>query len=80
MGIESIVDQSVDKSSGGMHDAMCTACEMAVVWMQNQLTRNQTQEQILDYVNQVIFNLLTHVFKEKSKLSALIVLTVTAAV
>lgn len=53
MGIESIVDQSVDKSSGGMHDAMCTACEMAVVWMQNQLTRNQTQEQILDYVNQL---------------------------
>lgn len=53
MGIESVVDEAKDKSSGGLHDAMCTACEMAVVWMQNQLTRNQTEDQILNYVNEV---------------------------
>lgn len=53
MGIESVVDKSMDKSSDGVDDAMCTACEMAVVWMRNQLRRNKTEEQILDYVNQV---------------------------
>lgn len=35
-----------------MHDEMCTACEMAVVWMQNQLRRNQTEEKIMDYINE----------------------------
>ncbi|XP_021744951.1 aspartic proteinase A1-like [Chenopodium quinoa] len=53
MGIESVVDVNVDKSSGGIHDAMCGACEMAVVWMQNQLKQNQTEELILDYANQL---------------------------
>lgn len=54
MGIESVVDENSDRSSGGLRDAMCTACEMAVVWMQNQIRKNQTEEQIIDYVNQVI--------------------------
>ncbi|KAK3404482.1 hypothetical protein EUGRSUZ_K00787 [Eucalyptus grandis] len=53
MGIESVVDETKGKSSGGLHDAMCSACEMAVVWMQNQLTRNQTEDQILNYVNEL---------------------------
>lgn len=54
MGIESVVDVNVDKSSGGIHDSLCTACEMAVVWIQNQLKQNQTEERILDYANEVI--------------------------
>jgi len=53
MGIASVVDEIARKSSGGLHDAACSACEMAVVWMQNQLSRNQTQDQILSYINQV---------------------------
>ena len=53
MGIESVVDESNGKSSGILHDAMCPACEMAVVWMQNQLRQNQTQDRILNYVNEV---------------------------
>lgn len=53
MGIESVVDVNVDKSSGGLRDSMCTACEMAVVWMQNQLRQNQTEERILNYANEV---------------------------
>ncbi|GAB4825172.1 hypothetical protein Ancab_008047 [Ancistrocladus abbreviatus] len=53
MGIESVVDENDGKSSGGLHDAMCTACEMTVVWMQNQLRQNQTEERILDYVNEL---------------------------
>ncbi|GKV15395.1 hypothetical protein SLEP1_g26188 [Rubroshorea leprosula] len=52
-GIETVVGESPGKASDGLHDAACTACEMAVVWMQNQLRKNQTEEQILDYVNQL---------------------------
>ncbi|XP_022720635.1 aspartic proteinase-like [Durio zibethinus] len=53
MGIESVVDENNGKSSGILHDAMCPACEMAVVWMQNQLKQNQTADHILNYVNEL---------------------------
>ncbi|KAJ4725129.1 putative Aspartic proteinase [Melia azedarach] len=53
MGIESVVDENTGKSSGGFRDAMCSTCEMTVVWMQNQLRQNQTQERILNYVNEL---------------------------
>ncbi|PQQ02961.1 aspartic proteinase isoform X1 [Prunus yedoensis var. nudiflora] len=53
MGIESVVDKSNGKSSGILHDASCSACEMAVVWMKNQLGQNQTQDRILNYVNEL---------------------------
>lgn len=54
MGIESVVDEkNTAKSSGILEDARCSACEMAVVWMQNQLRQNQTQDRILNYVNEV---------------------------
>jgi phytepsin len=32
---------------------MCGACEMAVVWMQNQLKQNKTEDLILNYINQL---------------------------
>ncbi|XP_051125858.1 aspartic proteinase A1-like isoform X2 [Andrographis paniculata] len=51
-GIESVVDEKQGKSSG-LRDGKCSSCEMAVVWMQNQLKRNQTQERILDYANEL---------------------------
>ncbi|KAK8618284.1 hypothetical protein V6N13_132280 [Hibiscus sabdariffa] len=53
MGIESVVEESNSKSSGFRDSTMCPACEMAVVWMQNQLRQNQTQDIILRYVNQL---------------------------
>ncbi|KAL5730025.1 phytepsin [Ranunculus cassubicifolius] len=54
-GIRSVVDEvNVAKSSDGLTDnPTCTACEMAVVWIQNQLRQNQTKEHIMDYVNQL---------------------------
>ncbi|KAJ4896833.1 Aspartic proteinase A1 [Raphanus sativus] len=51
MGIESVVDKENAKSSNGVGDAACSACEMAVVWIQSQLRQNMTQERILDYIN-----------------------------
>lgn len=53
MGIESVVDEKMEKTSDGLHDATCTACEMLVVWIQKQLRRNKTEDQILNYVNEV---------------------------
>ncbi|GER52921.1 aspartic protease family protein [Striga asiatica] len=52
VGIQSVVDEKEGKSSG-LGDGMCSACEMAVVWMQNQLRQNQTQDRILNYVNEL---------------------------
>ncbi|KAG4945933.1 hypothetical protein JHK82_041983 [Glycine max] len=53
MGIESVVDKNEKKSSGGIRDAGCSACEMAVIWMQNQLRQNQTEDRIIDYANEL---------------------------
>lgn len=53
MGIKSVGDENERKSSGDHHGAACPTCEMAIVWIQNQLSRNQTQDQILSYINQV---------------------------
>lgn len=60
MGIESVVPENNHRASGGFHDAMCSTCEMAVVWMQNQLKQNQTQERILNYVNEVKYHISIH--------------------
>ncbi|XP_071730018.1 cyprosin-like [Rutidosis leptorrhynchoides] len=51
--IKSVVDKNNEKSSGGLNDEMCTFCEMAIVWMQNQLKKNQTEDNIIDYVNEL---------------------------
>lgn len=47
MGIASVVNKNASSV------AMCAACEMAVVWMQNKLHQNMTEERILNYVNQL---------------------------
>ena len=41
MGIESVVEGKNGDRSGGLHDAMCSSCEMAVVWMQTNLDRTK---------------------------------------
>ncbi|XP_007020768.2 PREDICTED: aspartic proteinase [Theobroma cacao] len=52
-GIESVVHENAGKATGDLHDAMCSTCEMTVIWMQNQLKQNQTQERILEYINEL---------------------------
>jgi phytepsin len=47
--IESVVETTKQKGS----DLLCTACEMAVVWMENQLRENATKDRILAYANQL---------------------------
>ncbi|KAK4588409.1 hypothetical protein RGQ29_019411 [Quercus rubra] len=53
IGIESVVEENSGKASGGIRDAMCPPCEMAVVWMQSQLKQNQTLDYVLAYVNEL---------------------------
>ncbi len=53
IGIESVVDKNRHESSGVHGEASCTACQMMVIWMQNQLKGNQTEERILNYINEL---------------------------
>nr|CAL07969.1 aspartic proteinase [Cynara cardunculus] len=54
--IESVVDKNNDKSSG---DEICTFCEMALVWMQNEIKRNETEDNIINHVNELCDHLPT---------------------
>ncbi|KAL4368839.1 hypothetical protein GQ457_05G027790 [Hibiscus cannabinus] len=42
MRIESVVNQNVGKASSTLCDFICSTCEMTIVWMQNQLKKNQS--------------------------------------
>lgn len=53
IGIESVVNGNRDKSTVGQSESMCSSCEMAVIWMQNQLLQNKTEDVILNYANEL---------------------------
>lgn len=57
-GILSVVDDEAEESNSPFNKAICNACQTAVVWIQNQLAQNQTQDVVLDYINQVSSQLL----------------------
>ncbi|ONK81651.1 uncharacterized protein A4U43_C01F31490 [Asparagus officinalis] len=42
-----------EKSPIGQSGAMCSSCEMGVIWIQNQLVQNKTQNVILNYANEL---------------------------
>ncbi|CAO2204278.1 unnamed protein product [Urochloa humidicola] len=52
-GIRSVVYDEAGESNGLFNEAMCNACETAVVWIQNQLAQNQTQDLVLQYINRL---------------------------
>nr|P40782.2 RecName: Full=Cyprosin; Flags: Precursor [Cynara cardunculus]prf//2124255A cyprosin [Cynara cardunculus subsp. flavescens] len=51
MIIESVVDKSKGKSSG--LPMRCVPCARWVVWMQNQIRQNETEENIINYVDKL---------------------------
>lgn len=52
--VSSNIETVVEKENGGLQDTvLCEACEMAVVWMQNQLRQSQTKDMVLSYVNKL---------------------------
>ncbi|CAI9264138.1 unnamed protein product [Lactuca saligna] len=52
--VSSNIETVVGKENDGLGDTvLCEACEMAVVWMQNQLRQSATKEAVLSYVNKL---------------------------
>ncbi|BBN09637.1 phytepsin [Marchantia polymorpha subsp. ruderalis] len=50
--IESVLDKDVESKPVG-DDVACAVCQMAVVWVQNQLRNNRTKESIQNYLNDI---------------------------
>ena len=53
-GIEMVTEKEQRNNMSAKDSVLCTSCEMAVVWVQNQLREKATKEKVLDYINQVI--------------------------
>lgn len=51
-GIEMVVGKE-NKDGRVGENALCTACEMAVVWMKNQLNNEGVKDRVIEYVNQL---------------------------
>ncbi|KAM5560882.1 aspartic proteinase-like [Rosa sericea] len=52
-GIETVIEREDGKESSVGDSALCTACEMAVVWAQNQLRQKGTKERVLQYIDEL---------------------------
>ncbi|KVI11230.1 Aspartic peptidase [Cynara cardunculus var. scolymus] len=53
--VSSNIKTVVEEENRGLQDTVyCEVCEMAVIWMQNQLRQKETKEVVLDYVNKYI--------------------------
>ncbi|XP_059652198.1 aspartic proteinase A1-like isoform X2 [Cornus florida] len=50
--IETVVEKENEGISAG-DSALCTACQMTVVWIQNQMRQEITKDKVLNYVNQL---------------------------
>lgn len=51
---ESIIKTVVEEENKSVGDDLsCTACQMLVVWVQNQLKQKNTKEDVFNYVNQL---------------------------
>ncbi|KAL7205532.1 hypothetical protein ACSBR2_018465 [Camellia fascicularis] len=50
--IKTVVEENNEKISPG-NDLLCTACEMLVVWVENQLKAEEAKETVFNYVNQL---------------------------
>ncbi|TQE06446.1 hypothetical protein C1H46_007945 [Malus baccata] len=51
--IETVVEKEGKEGSSVGNGALCTACEMAVVWAQNQLKQKGTKEKVLSYISEL---------------------------
>lgn len=51
-----MVEKENRKVSSPGDDISCTFCEMAVIWIQNQLREKGTKDKVLKYVNEVTYS------------------------
>ncbi|XP_074311743.1 phytepsin-like isoform X2 [Silene latifolia] len=56
-GIETVVERENRKNTTSGIDLLCTACEMTVAWMQNQLKQSKTKDVVIHYVNKLCENI-----------------------
>ena len=55
MGIASVLEKPHEKETlSSITDGICIAFQMLGMLVQNQISRNQTKEQIITYLSQVI--------------------------
>jgi hypothetical protein len=52
-GIESVVEKENKEGSSAGDDLLCIACEMLVIWVQNQLREKETKEAAINYLDKV---------------------------
>ncbi|KAB5529096.1 hypothetical protein DKX38_019177 [Salix brachista] len=52
-GIESVVEKEHKEKSSGGNDLPCTACQMLVIWAQNQLREKETKETAISYLDKL---------------------------
>ncbi|MCH91910.1 aspartic proteinase-like, partial [Trifolium medium] len=52
MGIEMVTEKEQGELSA-KDTALCSSCQMLVIWIQNQLKRKSTKDRIFNYVNQL---------------------------
>jgi phytepsin len=52
-GIESVVEKENKEKSSAGNDLPCTACQMLVIWVQNQLREKATKETAINYLDKV---------------------------
>ncbi|KAF3454743.1 hypothetical protein FNV43_RR05191 [Rhamnella rubrinervis] len=52
-GIKQVVEKENGEESSVGENPLCTACEMLVVWVQNQLKQKGTKERVLNYVREL---------------------------
>ena len=52
-GIESVAEKEHKEKSSGGNDLPCTACQMLVIWAQNQLREKETKETAISYLDKV---------------------------
>ncbi|KAA0873567.1 hypothetical protein EYC94_25930, partial [Enterobacter hormaechei] len=52
IGIE-MVTENEQRELSAKDTALCSSCQMLVIWIQNQLKRQSTKEIVFDYVNQL---------------------------
>ncbi|KAI4332064.1 hypothetical protein L6164_017003 [Bauhinia variegata] len=51
--IEMVTEKEQREELSARDSALCSSCEMLVIWVQNQLRQKATKEKVLNYINQL---------------------------
>lgn len=60
-----MVEKENRKGVSPEDDLLCAACEMTVIWIQNQLRQKGTKDKVLKYVNEVGYSKTIDTIKKR---------------